>query len=57
MLQVANHTASLLRPGDYAMEQCQVAEWTAKRGHSNGQQSNGDMPTVPSEAAQYPYTP
>lgn len=42
-------------PGDYTMEQCQVAERTAKRVHSNGQQSKSGLPTVPSEAAQYPY--
>lgn len=54
--QAANHTAVLLGPGDYTMEQCQVAEWTAKKVHSNGQQSKNGLPTVPSEAAQYPYT-
>lgn len=38
------------------MGQCQVAERTAKRVHSKGQQSKSVLPTVPSEAAQYPYT-
>lgn len=57
MPQAANHTTVLLGPGDYTMEQCQVAERTAKRVHRNGQQSKTGLPTVPSEAAQYPYTP
>lgn len=52
----ANHIVVFLGPGNYIMEQCQVAEWTAKRVHSNGQQSKSGLPAAPSEAAQYPYT-
>lgn len=51
MPQAANHTVVLLGPGDYTMEQCQVAERTAKNVHSNGQQNRSGLPPVPSEAA------